>query len=73
MTATGILVAPAVAQAARLRTEEPGELIARHSQPVIPDMSETARLANNGQDPGTVDLFSRTVQLHDLNAERGTD
>jgi starvation-inducible DNA-binding protein len=155
MTATGILIAPAVAQA-RLRGEEPGELVARHLQqqvanvfmlyanykhyhwqaygplfrdlhllfdelanavlstvdefaerlrmggrdpvsdyrvlldisritpsrpgrtmkqmateardnllPLIADMREAVRLANNDDDPGTVDLLSRTVRLHE--------
>ncbi len=155
MTVTGLAVAPAMAQA-RLRSEEPGELVARHLQqqvanafifyanykhyhwqaygplfrdlhlmfdelanavlatadefaervrmsgrdpvsdyrvlldifritpsrpgrtmkqmateardnllPLITDMREAARLANNDNDPGTVDLFSRTVQLHE--------
>jgi starvation-inducible DNA-binding protein len=33
--------------------------------PVISDMRDAARLANDDNDPGTVDLFSRTVQLHE--------
>lgn len=32
---------------------------------VIAEMREAARLANGANDPGTVDLFSRTVQLHE--------
>ena len=33
--------------------------------PVISGMRDAARLANDDNDPGTVDLFSRTVQLHE--------
>jgi len=33
--------------------------------PVISDMHDAARLAGEDNDPGTVDLFSRTVQLHE--------
>ena len=33
--------------------------------PVISDMRAAARLAGEDNDPGTVDLFSRTVQLHE--------
>src|SRR5689334_1300189 len=32
---------------------------------VIKDMREAARLADDGNDPGTVDLFSRVVQVHE--------
>jgi starvation-inducible DNA-binding protein len=33
--------------------------------PVISDMRDAARLAGEDNDPGTVDLFSRTVRLHE--------
>src|ERR1044071_7499650 len=32
---------------------------------VIKDMREAARAADENNDPGTVDLFSRTVQIHE--------
>lgn len=32
---------------------------------VIKDMREGARLADDNNDPGTVDLFSKTVQIHE--------
>ena len=32
---------------------------------VISDMRDAARLANDDNDPGTVDLFSKAVQLHE--------
>jgi starvation-inducible DNA-binding protein len=32
---------------------------------VIRDMREGARLADDNNDPGTVDLFSKTVQIHE--------
>jgi starvation-inducible DNA-binding protein len=33
--------------------------------PPIAEMREAARLASDGNDPGTPDLFSRTIQLHE--------
>ena len=33
--------------------------------PVIAEMREAARLANEANDPGTAGLFSRTVQRHE--------
>jgi starvation-inducible DNA-binding protein len=33
--------------------------------PVISDMRDAAGLAGEGNDPGTVDLFSKTVRLHE--------
>ncbi len=32
---------------------------------VIKDMREAARIADDNNDPGTVDLFSKTVQIHE--------
>ena len=32
---------------------------------VIKDMRDAARIANDANDPGTVDLFSRMVQIHE--------
>jgi starvation-inducible DNA-binding protein len=32
---------------------------------VISDLREAARLAGDDNDPGTVDLFSKVVQLHE--------
>ena len=32
---------------------------------VIRDMREGARIADDNNDPGTVDLFSKTVQIHE--------
>lgn len=32
---------------------------------VIKDMRDAARIADENNDPGTVDLFSRIVQIHE--------
>jgi starvation-inducible DNA-binding protein len=32
---------------------------------VIKDMRDAARLAEENNDPGTVDLFSKTVRIHE--------
>ena len=32
---------------------------------VIKDMRDAARIANDNNDPGTVDLFSKIVQIHE--------
>lgn len=37
----------------------------RHALVVIKEMREAARVADEHNDPGTVDLFSRTVQVHE--------
>ena len=37
----------------------------RHTLVVISQMRKAARLADEHDDPGTVDLFSRTVQIHE--------
>jgi starvation-inducible DNA-binding protein len=56
----------------RIRPSRPGETMkemiteARDNLlPVISDMRDAARLAGEDNDHGTVDLFSRTVRLHE--------
>jgi len=56
----------------RVKPSRPGETMKQMVKeasdnllPVISDMRDAARLANDDNDPGTVDLFSRTVQLHE--------
>jgi starvation-inducible DNA-binding protein len=56
----------------RIKLSRPGETMRQmvkeagdNLPPVISDMRDAARLANDDNDPGTVDLFSRTVQLHE--------
>jgi starvation-inducible DNA-binding protein len=56
----------------RVKPSRPGETMkqmvkeaADNLRSVISDMRDAARLANDDNDPGTVDLFSRTVQLHE--------
>jgi len=48
-------------QTMKQMVEEAGDSL----PPVISDMRDAARLASDDNDPGTVDLFSRTVQLHE--------
>ena len=56
----------------RVKPSRPGETMKQmvkeagdNLRSVISDMRDAARLANDDNDPGTVDLFSRTVQLHE--------
>jgi starvation-inducible DNA-binding protein len=37
----------------------------RNSQLVIKEMREGARIADEHDDPGTVDIFSKFVQIHE--------
>jgi starvation-inducible DNA-binding protein len=56
----------------RVKPSRPGQTMKQMAKeaadnlpPVISAMRDAARLANDDNDPGTVDLFSRTVQLHE--------
>lgn len=62
----------AMLDVSQLKPSRPGETMKQMVQEagdnllsVISDMRDAARLANDDNDPGTVDLFSRTVQLHE--------
>lgn len=62
----------ALLEMSRIKPSRPGQTMKQmvkeagdNLPPVISDMRDAARLANDDNDPGTVDLFSRTVQLHE--------
>ena len=54
-----------VSAAAPHSTREMVEEADRHLLTVISEMRRAARVADEHDDPGTVDIFSRTVQIHE--------